>query len=135
MRRTQRAATTDEAVSPIVGVILMVAITVVLAATLFLVTSRLKEGANAESPYIGFSTHDNAGAPGGTLTIVRITNGPVEKADVVVDGTAGPTCSWNYLDPTSLTINAGDELDCTGNGRVTISHAPSDTLFFQAVFE
>ena len=48
----------DEAVSPVIGVILMVAITVVLAAVVFVLVSNLGKGSGSAAPNIQFSKDD-----------------------------------------------------------------------------
>ena len=57
---------TDEAVSPVIGVILMVAITVVLAAVVFVLVSNLSKNSNTAAPNITF----NQDQSGHKLTIV-----------------------------------------------------------------
>jgi FlaG/FlaF family flagellin (archaellin) len=56
----------EDAVSPAIGVILMVAITVVLAAVVFVLVSNLSKNSNTAAPNITFN-QDNSGH---TLTIV-----------------------------------------------------------------
>ncbi|HUR63204.1 MAG TPA: type IV pilin, partial [Candidatus Thermoplasmatota archaeon] len=50
----------DEAVSPVIGVILMVAITVVLAAVVFVLVSNLSKGGSQSAPTLAINTDDTA---------------------------------------------------------------------------
>lgn len=123
----------DEAVSPVIGVILMVAITVVLAAVVFVLVSNLGEGANAENPRVSFSKDENGTADGGILTVVTIENGPIPLTEIVLGGGAGSTCTWTNSDATNL--SPGDQLECTGNGTITISHTETESLLYSGSFE
>src|ERR1041385_9213553 len=66
MSKANQFAKNEEAVSPVIGVILMVAITVVLAAVVFVLVSNLSKNSNTAAPNITFN-QDNAGHK---LTIV-----------------------------------------------------------------
>lgn len=59
MKANQKFVETEEAVSPVIGVILMVAITVVLAAVVFVLVSNLSEGGD-QAPTMGFSKDESA---------------------------------------------------------------------------
>ncbi|MEA3144334.1 MAG: Archaeal Type pilin, N-terminal [Thermoplasmata archaeon] len=58
MKANQAFKGSDEAVSPVIGVILMVAITVVLAAVVFVLVSNLSKGSNASAPTLAINTDD-----------------------------------------------------------------------------
>ncbi|MEA3144333.1 MAG: Archaeal Type pilin, N-terminal [Thermoplasmata archaeon] len=60
MKANQAFKANDEAVSPVIGVILMVAITVVLAAVVFVLVSNLSKGSNNSAPTLAINTDDTA---------------------------------------------------------------------------
>src|SRR5688500_16831791 len=103
----------DEAVSPVIGVILMVAITVVLAAVVFVLVSNLGEGAD-EKPQVGFTKDEDGANPGGTLTVATITNGPIETDNIVIAGSA--TCDWVTAPASGSDLAAGQQIECDAAG-------------------
>ncbi|HUR62115.1 MAG TPA: type IV pilin [Candidatus Thermoplasmatota archaeon] len=159
MKANQAFKANDEAVSPVIGVILMVAITVVLAAVVFVLVSNLSKGANTASPQIAFTKDEQGSTPGGTLTVVSVTNGPVLLKNVVLGGTAvaanGQNCKINNvligtnkaLEGTggagTATLKAGDQITCgaggtpaaTGIGTITISETGTNTLLYTGDFQ
>jgi flagellin-like protein len=58
MKANQAFKANDEAVSPVIGVILMVAITVVLAAVVFVLVSNLSKGGSQSAPTLAIATDD-----------------------------------------------------------------------------
>lgn len=107
-------------VSPVIAVILMVGITVVLAATVFVLVADLGE-VNDFPPSIGF-TSDSVED---TLTVVSVNRPDVYWRDLQVQGCTPPDGNES--------VDPGDQLtQCTGHVR--ISHRPSATLIYQARF-
>lgn len=110
MKANQAFKANDEAVSPVIGVILMVAITVVLAAVVFVLVSNLSENANTSNPQVAFTSDEQGATAGGVLTVVSITNGPLDLNKIMVSGTAVSTsaqaanCKFNGAD---LVLSAG----------------------------
>ena len=104
----------EEAVSPVIGVILMVAITVVLAAIVFVLVTRLSDTSES-TPNVSFTEKDE----GATLMVASAPSG-LDWADFTVDGcTTVPTGS----------VDAGDLLEeCVE--AVTVSYVPSNSLVF-----
>jgi flagellin-like protein len=133
----------DEAVSPVIGVILMVAITVVLAAVVFVLVSNLGKGTDAK-PQVGFTKDENGASAGGTLTVATITNGPINLKDFVVGGTsnAGTPCTLNgaaWPDTSSTStetgiLAAGDQIACSDVGTITLSEESTGTLLYSGSF-
>jgi archaeal type IV pilus assembly protein PilA len=124
MKANRKFVKADEAVSPVIGVILMVAITVVLAAVVFVLVSDLgDQGDNAPGISFQKSTNDK------TLTVVKVSNGPVNWEDLTITG----TCTTK---PTSTgAVGAGDSLSgCEVGTSVKIVHTPTDTLIYNQVF-
>src|SRR6266516_112709 len=95
----------EAAVSPVIATILMVAITVVLAAVLYVMVSGLLVGPGATRPQVTFSGVDLNASPGNaTFSIAGITQavGPASyKVNLQIGTTAGtavamPTASGSY---------------------------------------
>ncbi len=137
MKANQAFKHNDEAVSPVIGVILMVAITVVLAAVVFVLVSNLSEGADAK-PQVAFTKNENGAAFGGSLTVASITNGPIEWDTVVIGGEAGPctvtSASTGTKPTTNAEMQAGDQINCPDFGSVTVSETSTDTLLYTGSF-
>lgn len=55
MKANRKFVESDEAVSPVIAVILMVAITVVLAATVFVLVSDIGSNTSQQGPQMGWS--------------------------------------------------------------------------------
>lgn len=122
MKANQAFKQADEAVSPVIGVILMVAITVVLAAVVFVLVGNLTDTSEA-APSVSFIKSENGTAPGGTLTVQSIQNGPV--TNVTLGGTshdaAACTISAGAAISSSNPLSAGDTITCTAAGTITVS--------------
>lgn len=102
----------EEAVSPVIGVILMVAITVVLAAIVFLLVSDLG-GPSEVPPAISFRED------GDSLTVIGADQDLAWEDFTVTGCTTVPTGA----------VDAGDQIEAC-SGRVTIKHDPSNSLVF-----
>lgn len=104
----------QEAVSPVIGVILMVAITVVLAAVVFVLVSKMGEGTELP-PTMSLQTDDQ----GGNFTVVKAESG-LDWSDFTATG-----CTTVPTGP----VVAGDELaDC--DGSLSLVHVPSNSLVY-----
>lgn len=110
----------ERGVSPVIAVILMVAITVVLAATVFVLVADLE--ANPPPPAMSF-TPDSVE---GTLTVVGVSSSGLTWGDLAVTGCQAP--------PDNTSVDAGDKLtNCTGD--VTVVHRSSNQLVYMARFD
>lgn len=111
----------NEGVSPVVGVILMVAITVVLAAIVFVLVNNLGHGTNnANTPQMGFA-QDNAAK---SLTVNSSPLG-VHWSDIGVTG-----CTTR---PTTGDVLAGQKITgCTG--EVLVTYTPTNAVILQTQF-
>lgn len=119
-RSAQRFARDENAVSPVIAVILMVAITVVLAAVVFVLVSDI--GVNPPPPSIGFTVDSVED----TLTVTTISTNVAKWGEFNVTGCTKPG--------NDTTVDAGDELtDCSGSVKVV--HVPSNTLIYSARFD
>src|SRR5437867_2777161 len=88
MKANQAFRSDEEAVSPVVGVILMVAITVVLAAVVFVLVNNLGKGSSAK-PTIGFLQDQTAH----TLTVNSAETADWKDIGYKLTNGAGATCS------------------------------------------
>ncbi len=102
----------EQAVSPVIGVILMVAITVVLAAGVFFAVSKLAAKGAEAPPTVNFTA---AGA--GSYELIQAPSG-LDWSAFFVQGCSGvPTGSFD----------AGDQITgCTG--RVSVGYRPSNSI-------
>lgn len=80
----------DEAVSPVMGTILMVAITVVVAATLFIVARSITGSDEGASPYVQFIRDSQSGE----LRIVRVSS-EVDLTDVELRSSVAAKYAYN----------------------------------------
>lgn len=107
-----------EAVSPVIGVILMVAITVVLAAVVFVLVNGLSE-TGEEAPRVTFQKDQEAGQ----VWVLKTPAG-LDWSEFTVTGCT--TVPVGSLDP-------GAVLDgCTGHVR--IAHTPTGSLVYETQF-
>ncbi len=99
----------EEAVSPVIATILMVAITVVLAAVLYVMVSGLIGGPTTSKPVVSFTT----GVPvtnGEQLTIASASQqvGPANyKVNLQVNSTAGSAVAMPLTGGSSVTVTVG----------------------------
>lgn len=106
----------ESAVSPVIGVILMVAITVAMAAIVMVLVSGITDN-DAEAPNIVFSKSSDS------LTVQRADLG-LDWDDFSVQGCTAPTGN----------VTAGDKLtSCTG--QVTVTYVPGNVLLYDGVFQ
>ncbi len=130
----------DGAVSPVIGVILMVAITVILAAVIGTFVLGLGEQ-TATAPQASFS-FDFDGSDAGNLTITHESGGEisaarlnvttgvkiVDKADTVTSTEASQSLTWDALqDDTGAAVSAGNSV------TIKPSNGPTDVLHNQTV--
>lgn len=107
----------NEAVSPVIGVILMVAITVVLATIVFVLVQNLSK-TQEQAPTVSFQKNETG------ITVIQAPNN-MAWSDISVSG-----CD-TY--PTIGNVAAGDEVtDCAGT--VKIIHGPSNALLYDTTF-
>jgi flagellin-like protein len=115
----------DQAVSPVIGVILMVAITVVLAAVVFVLVSNLSKNSNTAAPNITF----NQDASAHKLTIVSAdASANWQNVKETITGgcnvklNSGATmASGTSITTSSAAISAGDVLTVAGSAGSSCS--------------
>lgn len=107
----------DEAVSPVIAVILMVAITVVLAATVFVLVADIGE-VNDPAPAMAFSRDESKDQ------LVLISSEPgLVWSDFTFTGCVAPTGN----------VTAGQVIQCQP-GDVLVSYKPSNSVVYRTVF-
>jgi len=121
----------DDAVSPVIGVILMVAITVILAAVIATFVLGLGEQVSDTAPQASFSFDYSDGGGGsadlsdsnadGVLTITHTGGSSIQASTLTVSGSQadGPWTDATQYDDTSE-IRAGDQL--------TVAASTGDTV-------
>lgn len=117
LRRNLRTDT--HAVSPVIAVVLMVAITVVLAATVFVLVADISQDTSKPAPQIAWNEDQTAD----TLTVQQAPTGHTWTEFAVTGCTGTPTG----------TLDAGDVVTgCAGN--VSIRHNPTNSLVYSGTF-
>jgi flagellin-like protein len=120
MSKANQFAKNEEAVSPVIGVILMVAITVVLAAVVFVLVSNLSKNSNTAAPNMTFN-QDNSGHK---LTVVsadasakwtNVKQTMTGGCTVNLNGSGGSITSGSAVTSATLSISAGDALNVAGS--------------------
>jgi flagellin-like protein len=126
----------DDAVSPVIGVILMVAITVILAAVIGTFVLGLGDQVQQTSPTAQFTFDYSEGTTdGNTLEITHDGGDGVDPARITFAGDMSSTYSgedWNGVAATSVsTVTAGDSVilddstDGSSNGNDYLQDNPS----------
>ncbi|MEF8783432.1 MAG: type IV pilin N-terminal domain-containing protein [Haloarculaceae archaeon] len=101
----------DSAVSPVIGVILMVAITVILAAVIATFVLGLGDQVSDTAPQASFDfDYDTSAGPSdqGNLTITHTGGASIPASQLNV--TNGTTQSWEALGGTSDDVTAGNSV-------------------------
>jgi len=133
--------TDDDAVSPVIGVILMVAITVILAAVIATFVLGLGESVSETAPQANFATDYNSestdsswSSPSdtgdGALTITHTSGDTVKAENLFVTGGVNDRLAWDNADVAGYTagseIDAGDSVDYQVNSDNTVRVLWSD---------
>ena len=120
MKANRKFIEGEEAVSAVIGVILMVAITVAIAATVYVYVSGMIGSSPTSTPSVQFVKDDVADK----LTVASADPGDLAWSDFNYTQTEdGPLT----LNAGSTTVTAGDWFsNC--NGTVTIRYIPTNTL-------
>lgn len=129
----------DDAVSPVIGVILMVAITVVLAAVVFVLVSDLGETKD-QAPNMSFqkdATNDRlrvvAADEDADWNDIAITYSGCGTPVLSTGGsTANVQTSGSAASATAASVAAGDYIEVTpaaGGCEITMIHTPTNSLY------
>ena len=105
--RLKEFFTDDDAVSPVIGVILMVAITVILAAVIGTFVLNLGQGINQSSPQASFAFDYNT--DGDNMTITHESGDSVEADQLNTTGHSNGPEAWTNTSEVSdgETVSAG----------------------------
>lgn len=137
----------DSAVSPVIGVILMVAITVILAAVIATFVLGLGEQVSDTTPNANFQADFNSSTANYSegdevLTITHQTGdaldpGEIRIGGVVNDSLGGLASTWADSDGEiragdTLTINAGNFTDFSDDGSDFIDSGDEITIIFDS---
>ncbi|RDZ52722.1 type IV pilin [Haloferax sp. Atlit-4N] len=105
----------DSAVSPVIGVILMVAITVILAAVIGTFVLGLGDQVGDTAPQASFSFDHDSSA--GTLIITHESGDAIDPARVTISGPiTDDGDAWNVIDATATEVSAGSSITVTATG-------------------
>ena len=128
MKANRKFVDGEEAVSAVIGVILMVAITVAIAATVYVYVSGMMGTGQEAAPTLTFIKEDKSAV--NTLTVIAADPADLAWGDLELqNATAGTTLAHGETG----TVTAGTVLDIAtlaGTGAYTISirHIPTNTL-------
>jgi len=106
----KRIISDDDAVSPVIGVILMVAITVILAAVIATFVLGLGEQVSSTAPQASFTFEYSEGSPG-DLTVTHDGGDSVKASELYVRGQNGAGSSVNDDWKTLATSPSSASLD------------------------
>jgi flagellin-like protein len=128
MKANRKFVDGEEAVSAVIGVILMVAITVAIAATVYVYVSGMMGTGQEAAPTLTFVKDDKAAI--NTLTVIAADPSDLSWGDIeVLNSTSGTVLTHIQTG----TVTAGTLLDISalaGEGAYTIGvrHVPTNTL-------
>ena len=131
MKANRKFKDGEEAVSAVIGVILMVAITVAIAATVYVYVSGMMGGQEDITPVITFTQEDKADT--NKLTVISADPGDLTWTDlkIKIDGVDAIEGAANdYTIAGSTAVEAGNVITfySTLEYTISISHVPSNTL-------
>jgi flagellin-like protein len=139
MKANRKFREADErAVSAVIGVILMVAITVAIAATVYVYVSGMIGGTKNQTPNVACTTDS-------TLNKITIATADanIKWTDIVITNDSGVTLNWAVYYgggvtnsttgtmPATAEVTAGDYIylwGFTGNSRITLRYKPTNSL-------
>jgi len=115
----------DDAVSPVIGVILMVAITVILAAVIASFVLGLGDQAQQATPQASFSWEYNGDAP--EVTITHDGGDTIEGEELHVRGAINS--DGDNIDDTWKSLSSGSTTEVSAGNSITFdSNSDSDTI-------
>ncbi|WP_017344406.1 type IV pilin [Halorubrum sp. T3] len=139
MKPQNQSKSDDRAVSPVIGVILMVAITVILAAVIGTFVLGLGDQLGDTAPQATFTIDDNSSQ---TINITKTGGQSLEAGDLVlsVDGervnTSFPGDTWETGERKEIGNGDGGLNDWdTGEATVRIIHDPSGNAIFERTWD
>jgi flagellin-like protein len=119
MKANRKFVNEEEGVSAVIGVILMVAITVAIAATVYVYVSGMLGGSQNKAPNMAWNKETS---PTKQIVLVSADSGLLWS-----QFTIGGDASTNHFAGTAVT--AGDYITLDGStGTISIIHTPTNTL-------
>jgi len=122
----------DDAVSPVIGVILMVAITVILAAVIATFVLGLGDQVSSTAPQASFGfdyEEDTSGNFDGNLTATHQGGATIDANELYIRGSSANNGAWSSMGyGPSSEIKAGSDLTVEVNNgdTVRVTYEPSD---------
>ncbi|MDV7348822.1 type IV pilin N-terminal domain-containing protein [Halorubrum distributum] len=140
MKPQNQSNSDDRAVSPVIGVILMVAITVILAAVIGTFVLGLGDQLGDTAPQATFTIDDNSSQ---TINITKTGGQSLEASDLVlaVDGervnTSFPGDTWQTGERKQITNSPGGAATNWDSGEATVRiiHDPSGNAIFERTWD
>ena len=127
MKANKKFVEGEEAVSAVIGVILMVAITVAIAATVYMYVSGMIGGGLQSTPTITMSATPNEARTGAMITIATITEAGVNWSAVdytLANVSSGLQMASGNFDATfEDTVSGGDIITVMSGGNVSVALA------------
>lgn len=121
-----------DGVSPVIATILMVAITVVLAAVLYVMVMGFGGGQSGQTPTITM-TYQKTDALNYTFTVAGVTKNDVPWGDITV--VVNPAAAHVYPPAENVLVGAGDALIIVFSGAVstgvTLKYEPTGGAMYQ----
>ncbi|WP_435094468.1 type IV pilin [Halorubrum sp. N11] len=143
MKPSNQSNAEDRAVSPVIGVILMVAITVILAAVIGTFVLGLGDQLNDTAPQASFSADNASGSADGVSFDIAKTGGQdIDPGDltVTVDGTrvgsvtdtaVSTTDPWQSGTTFSFTDLTGTDYSSNAAIEISLVHDPSGNTIYE----
>ncbi|MFC6973974.1 type IV pilin N-terminal domain-containing protein [Halomicroarcula sp. GCM10025709] len=126
----------DDAVSPVIGVILMVAITVILAAVIASFVLGLGDQTQSATPQASFSFDYDTGSPN-SLSVTHDGGDTIQASELYVRGqvASGTNVDAAWSDLSSITeVSAGQGITIDGTSG-SVGSAPDGTYDIRIVYE
>lgn len=131
MMRATSIDGSDRAVSPVIGVVLMVAITVILAAVIGTFVLGLSDSLTTTPPQASFTVED---VNGDTVTLVKTGGEALNATDLAfavggdrLDGTPVGGGEWHTGDARSITHGVTD----SGEQTFRVIHDPTGSILYE----
>ncbi|WP_049986069.1 type IV pilin [Halobellus rufus] len=125
--------TEERAVSPVIGVILMVAITVILAAVIGAFVLNLGQGIGQSAPQATFEINSTSIGNDENATITHTAGDSIEKSNLYVSGdidNSGDVVTNFSTSITGDTVSSGDSFevtaDSTNGGTIRVTWQSAD---------
>jgi FlaG/FlaF family flagellin (archaellin) len=125
MKANRKFKDKDDAVSAVIGVILMVAITVAIAATVYVYVSGMIGSSPTQTPSVQFVKDDVANK----LTVASADPGNLEWDEFDISSSLSSSEMQKSFNQTTDSVTAGDYLyNITGTETISIVYEPTNTL-------